>query len=69
MLDPRHIVATVAYAAVGIVVFIVAYKLMEKLMPFSITKELSEDDNTAVGVLMGSMMIGLSIIIAAAIAS
>ena len=42
---------------------------IEKLLPFNLTKELSEDDNTAVGVLMGSVMIGLAIIIAASIAS
>ena len=69
MIDARQIVATIVYSAIGIVVFILAYKLIEKLLPFSLTKELSEDDNTAVGVLMGSVMIGLAIIIAASIAS
>jgi uncharacterized membrane protein YjfL (UPF0719 family) len=69
MIDPQHLIATVVYAAIGIVIFIVAYKVIEKLLPFSLNKELSEDDNTAVGVLMGSVMIGLAIIIAASIAS
>ncbi len=69
MIDPMHILATVIYAAIGIIIFILAYKLIEKLLPFSLTKELSVDDNTAVGILMGSVMIGLAIIIAASIAS
>ena len=69
MIDPMHVLATVIYAAIGIVIFILAYKLIEKLLPFSLTKELSVDDNTAVGILMGSVMIGLAIIIAASIAS
>jgi uncharacterized membrane protein YjfL (UPF0719 family) len=69
MIDPQHVIATVVYAAIGIVIFVVAYKVIEKLLPFSLNKELSEDDNTAVGVLMGSVMIGLAIIIAASIAS
>ena len=67
MIDPMHVMATVVYAAIGIIIFILAYKLIEKLLPFSLTKELSVDDNTAVGVLMGSIMIGLAIIIAAAL--
>ena len=69
MIDPMHVVATIVYAMIGIVIFILAYKLIEKLLPFSLTKELSVDDNTAVGILMGSVMIGLAIIIAASIAS
>ena len=69
MIDPLHILATVIYAAIGIIIFILAYKLIEKLLPFSLTKELSVDDNTAVGILMGSVMIGLAIIIAASIVS
>jgi len=40
---------------------------MEKIAPFSLRKELAEDDNVAVGVVLGSIVIGLSIIIASAI--
>ena len=69
MLDGHQILATVIYAALGVVIFAVAYKVIEKLLPFNLTKELSVDDNTAVGVLMGSVMIGLAIIIAASIVS
>jgi uncharacterized membrane protein YjfL (UPF0719 family) len=69
MLDLTHLLATVVYAAVGVIIFAVAYKILEKVLPFSVQKELTEDDNTAVGVLMGSVMIGLAIIIAASIAS
>ncbi len=67
MLDLNHVLATVVYAAIGVVIFAIAYKVIEKVLPFSLQKELTEDDNTAVGVLMGSVMIGLAIIIAAAI--
>ena len=63
----ENVLLTLVYSAIGIVIFGVAYKVAEKLLPFDLTKELSVDDNTAVGVLMGSIMIGLAIIIAAAI--
>ncbi|MCH7761356.1 DUF350 domain-containing protein [candidate division TA06 bacterium] len=39
----------------------------KRMHPFSLKKELAEDDNIAVGVLLGSVVIGLSIIIASAI--
>ena len=63
----QQILLTLTYSAIGIVIFGVAYKIAEKLLPFDLTHELSVDDNPAVGILMGSIMIGLAIIIAAAI--
>jgi putative membrane protein len=66
-LNVQSLVGSVIYSAIGIVIFIVAYKLMEWFLPFNVTKELAEDQNTAVGLVVGSVMIGLAIIIAAAI--
>ncbi|MBI2374659.1 MAG: DUF350 domain-containing protein [Deltaproteobacteria bacterium] len=62
-------VASVVYALIGVGIFAVAFILLEKIAPFSIRKELAEDDNVAVGIVLGSIVIGLSIIIAAAIGS
>ncbi|MGO8968504.1 MAG: DUF350 domain-containing protein [Myxococcaceae bacterium] len=66
-LNVKALVASIIYSAVGVVIFLVAYKLMERFLPFNVDKELAEDQNTAVGVVVGSVMIGLAIIIAAAI--
>jgi putative membrane protein len=67
LVNPAQILASLIYSAVGIIVFVFAFKLAERLLPFNLDKELAEDQNTAVGVLMGSVMVGLAIIIASAI--
>ena len=36
-------------------------------MPYSVHKEIEEDQNVALGVIIGAMLIGVAIIIAAAI--
>jgi putative membrane protein len=59
--------ATIVYSFIGIIVFMVAYWIIDKLTPFSIKKEIEEDQNTALGIIIGSCFIALSIIIAAAI--
>ncbi len=66
-LNVQSLVGSVVYSAIGVFIFVVAYKLMEWLLPFNVDKELAEDHNTAVGIVVGSVMIGLAIIIAAAI--
>jgi uncharacterized membrane protein YjfL (UPF0719 family) len=40
---------------------------MVKISPFSITKEIEADHNTALAILMASVILGLAIIIAAAL--
>ena len=64
-----HMLASVVYALIGVVTFAIAFVVMEKVAPFSLRKELAEDDNIAVGIVLGAVVIGLSIIIASAIGS
>lgn len=63
----QHVLAAVVFAAVGIAVFTAGIKVVTRILPFSLRKELEEDHNTAVAIIAGSMVIGISIIIAAAI--
>lgn len=65
--DLHELVLTFVYSGVGLLVFLLFFTLTVKLAPFPIIKEIEEDQNTALAVLMGSVVIGLSIIIAAAI--
>ena len=61
-----QLVPTVAYFLVGLVLFGLSIVLMEKVTPFSIRKEIEEDQNISLGILMGCVLIGLAIIMAAA---
>ncbi len=56
------------FGLIGIVLFMIALWLITKLAPFSVKKEIEEDQNVALGVVMGAILIGLAIILAAAIA-
>jgi putative membrane protein len=63
----RIFLSTVLYTVFGVVVFAIAFWAMVKLSPFSIRQELETDHNTAVAILMASVILGLAIIIAAAL--
>ena len=63
----QNAVAAVLFAIIGVVLFIVAFMIFDKLTPGSLWKELIEDQNTAIGVLMGAVAIALAIIVAAAV--
>ncbi len=59
------LVTTLIFAFIGIVFFAVAYGILRRI--FNIHKEIEEAHNTALGIVIGSIMIGLALIIAAAI--
>lgn len=63
----KHLEAAVVFSLLGIAVFALAFLLMAKLSPFSIRKEIEHDQNTALAVLMGSVILGVAHIIASAI--
>ena len=59
------LVTTLIFVFIGIVFFAVAYGILSRI--FNIHKEIEEDHNTALSIVIGSIMIGLALIIAAAI--
>ena len=61
------IVTTAIFTAFGLIVFGVAYVIIVKASPFSIRKELEEDHNTALAIVIGAVIIGIALIISAAI--
>jgi uncharacterized membrane protein YjfL (UPF0719 family) len=62
-----HLTAAVIYSLLGIVILLITLYLMVKFAPFNVHKEMEEDQNTAVGIVMGAVLLGVAIIIAAAI--
>jgi uncharacterized membrane protein YjfL (UPF0719 family) len=62
-----QIVASLVFSAIGLALFGVSFLIIRAVLPFSLRKEIEEDQNTALGIMIGSVIIGLSLIIAAAI--
>ena len=58
---------TAIFTVFGLIVFALAYFIILKVTPFSIRKELEEDQNTALAIVIGAVIIGIALIIAAAI--
>ncbi|MCM2371482.1 DUF350 domain-containing protein [Aporhodopirellula aestuarii] len=63
----EHLIAAFVFSVVGIVVFVVCLILAEKLTPFSIIHEIGEEHNMAVSIVVAAIVLGISVIIAAAI--
>jgi len=58
---------TIIFVFIGLVVFGIAYFIIVKVSPFSVKKEIEEDHNTALAIIIGAIIIGVALIISAAI--
>jgi putative membrane protein len=63
----HQIIASVVFSLIGLVLFGASFVLIKAALPFSLRKEIEEDQNVALGIIIGAVIIGLSLIIAAAI--
>ncbi len=62
-----NVISAVAFAFLGILVFVIAFILMDRFTPYNLWKEIVQEHNTALAILVGAMSIGISIIIASAV--
>ena len=55
------------FSVLGLVILGIVWLLLVKVLPFSLRKEIEEDQNTVLGIVLGCLILGISLIIAAAI--
>jgi uncharacterized membrane protein YjfL (UPF0719 family) len=63
----NDILAVVVYSILGIVILAVALVVVDRMTPGTLWKELIEEHNTALAILMGAVVIAFGIVISAAI--
>lgn len=63
----QAVVQSLLFSLIGVTVFGLTFLVIVKALPFSVRKEIEEDHNTALAIVLGAVFLGLSIIVAAAI--
>lgn len=63
------VVDTVIYSLAGIVLLGIGFLIVTFFTPFSIKKEIEDDQNISLGIIIGAVIIGISIIVASVISS
>jgi uncharacterized membrane protein YjfL (UPF0719 family) len=63
----QNLIAAILFAALGIGVLLASLAIIDRLTPYTLWKEIIDEHNTALAVLLGALSLGVSIIIAAAI--
>ena len=61
------VVTTLVFVVLGLIVFALAFLVIGKATPFSVRKEIEEDQNIALAIVIASVILGSALIIAAAV--
>ena len=64
-----HLLQVIIYTILGLGFFALTYLIVDKVTPFSLRKELNEDKNMALAIVLGAVFIGVAIILSGAIRS
>ena len=63
----QAIATSILYAFIGVFVFCITFIVVDKITPYNLWKELVENKNVALGIVVGLSALGICIIVAAAI--
>jgi uncharacterized membrane protein YjfL (UPF0719 family) len=61
------LVTTLVFVILGLIIFALAFVIIAKATPFSVRKEIEEDQNIALAIVIASVILGSALIIAAAV--
>ena len=66
-LKPGAFFGSILYALIGVFIFWLCFVFIDKITPYKLWDELVEKQNVALGIVVGAMALGISIIVAAAV--
>ncbi|MFN2408132.1 MAG: DUF350 domain-containing protein [Pyrinomonadaceae bacterium] len=61
------LVTTIVFVVLGLIIFALAFLVIAKATPFSVRKEIEEDHNVALAIVIAAVILGTALIIAAAV--
>ena len=67
VLGLKAVTAALVYSLLGIIVFGVTFKVIDALTPYHLWKQLVEEKNVALAIVVGAMALSIAWIVAAAI--
>lgn len=68
LINPKFIINALVFSIIGVVIFWLSFLLIDKITPaYNLWKELVEEKNIAVAIVVAAMCLGIAIIVAASV--
>jgi uncharacterized membrane protein YjfL (UPF0719 family) len=63
----RPLALSLVFTVIGVALFMMAVWVIVRICPFSVRKEIEDDQNIALAIIIGAVILGIALIVAAAI--
>jgi uncharacterized membrane protein YjfL (UPF0719 family) len=67
IINLSYVVNAIVFSFLGVLIFWICFKMMDRLTPYLLWKEIIEEHNTALAIVVGALSLGICLIIAASI--
>ena len=67
LINLKYIVNSLLFSALGIIVFWLAFVVIDKITPYDLWREIVKERNQALATVVAAMCLGIALIVAAAI--
>ncbi|MEN6584825.1 MAG: DUF350 domain-containing protein [Sulfuricella sp.] len=67
VINPIYLINSLLYSLLGVALFWFSFIVIDKLTPYDLWKEIVEDKNLPLSIIVGAMCLGIAIIVASAI--
>ena len=67
IINLSYILNAIVFSFLGVLIFWICFKMMDRLTPYLLWKEIIEEHNTALAIVVGALSLGICLIIAASI--
>jgi putative membrane protein len=67
MINISFVANAVVFAFLGVIIFWVSFLIIDLITPYKLWKEIIEEKNSSLAIVVGAMSLGICLIIAAAI--
>lgn len=65
--NPSYLFNSLLYSFVGVFVFWLCFMVIDKLTPYNLWREIVEEKNMSLAIVVASMCLGIAVIVASAI--
>ena len=67
IINLSYVVNAIVFSFLGVLIFWVCFRMMDRITPYLLWKEIIEEHNTALAIVVGALSLGICLIIAASI--
>lgn len=67
IINSGYLLNSLLYSFMGVALFWISFLIIDKLTPYDLWKEIIEEKNISLAIVVGAMCLGISLIVASAI--